>query len=157
MTTQSTETIIFNGKELDTYTLPLNEYPNLPKFCSITSLNRRGYCGTWEVRNNQLFLVKLFGHIAHPTKFETTYHSRYNFDTEEFEQFAKENPIPIEIDIKYLFPDTPSDGVLADWFTGDININQGEMIFRGYNNSYEKYLKLSFENGKLINEKIIGA
>ena len=154
MTTQSPETIILDGQKRITYNLPLDTYTPLPKFYAMTSVLWRGYRGTWEVRNKELYLLNLFGTIEHPIDTETTYHTRFNFETNEFEPFAKTKPKHLEIDIKNVFPDAPRDGVFASWFSGEINIPQGEIILRGLNNKYEDYLTLSFKNGILESQVV---
>ena len=147
MTSQAMETIIFEGQELSTYSQPLNSYPKLPKFYGLTTMLRRGYRGTWEVRGDRLYLISLYGNIEHPSQTVTTYHTRFNFETNDFEPFADTKPTHQEINLNYLFPDAVEGGVFADWFTGEIDICQGEMIFRAYHNQYEEYLTLKFENG----------
>lgn len=58
------------------------------------------------------------------------------------------------INLNYLFPQKSE--VFADWFSGEINIPQGEVMeySRLTPILYEKYIVLTFENGILIKEQL---
>lgn len=58
------------------------------------------------------------------------------------------------VNLNYLFPQKKE--VFADWFSGVINIPQGEVLeySRLTPISYEKYIVLTFENGVLVKEQL---
>jgi hypothetical protein len=77
----------------------------------------RNYIGTWEVKNNKLYLVSIYGRFK-----------------------LKESPI------------------FADWFTGVINIPQGEVlhyIHMGFATVYEREQHIKIENGVVMESTII--
>ncbi len=131
MTAQSSETIIYEDKEYGMAYEPLSDYlenlENPPFLYSPSTACWRGYYGTWEVKGDKLYLIKLIA----------------------FTEGWK------EADIEYIFPGQRE--AFADWFTGEIRIPQGELlsyIHQGYDSVYEKDIFLAFHKGILINERI---
>lgn len=131
MTAQTHETLIYNGEKLGMATLPLNDYLNTlsekPVFVSPHTANWRGYHGTWEIKNNMLFLIAFRG-------------------------FVKDGK---EVGLDYLFPGQTE--VFAYWFSDEVRIPQGEQlhyVHMGWESVYEKDLFLCFEKGKLINSRV---
>ncbi|GLB52785.1 hypothetical protein NBRC110019_18250 [Neptunitalea chrysea] len=63
MTAQAFEKIIFNGEEYDLATEPLEDYLNdsAISFDFLNTSLSRGYIGTWEVKENKLYLKDLEG------------------------------------------------------------------------------------------------
>lgn len=130
MTAQFREKLIYNGEEYGMAAEPL--YPYLEskdiKFESTSTACWRGYYGTWEIRNNKLFLVDLVAF--------TEEHKDVRFD--------------------YLFH--RQNEVFADWVTEEIRIPRGEMlqyIHMGYASIHEEDLFLNIQDGILINSRIV--
>jgi hypothetical protein len=95
-----------------------------PVFVSTNSWCWRGYVGSWEVKENSLFLIELKGHTTNL----------------------------VEITLDFLFPNQKR--VFAGWFTGEITIRHGRCKPMGYGlKVHEKYLYLTFKDGILIGEK----
>ncbi len=83
----------------------------------------RGYVGTWEIRNNELFLIELRAWV-----------DRFN-----------------EVGLDYLFPE--QNAVKAIWFSREVTIRGIEYEFSEnyYDKTmYEKDLVLKFEKGDVI-------
>lgn len=132
MTAQLHEQINFNGKTYGMASTPLSDYlknhADTPKFAYPHTACWRGYLGTWEIRNNRLFLIDLVCYI----KLEPL------------------NEI-IESDLSLLFPGKKV--VFAKWFTGVIRIPDGQIInyvHAGFASTYEEDLFVTFKNGILI-------
>lgn len=64
--------------------------------------------------------------------------------------------VDLKIHLEHVLSEACEDGLLfADWFTGNINFGQGNIILRGLNNRNEEYLLLLFENGVLVEEQFL--
>ena len=62
----------------------------------------------------------------------------------------------LKIPLENLLSEACEDGLIfAEWFTGNINFGQGDITLRGINNRYDKYLSLRFENGVLVEERVL--
>lgn len=131
MTAQFGEKLIYKGEELIMFSEPLNQYLMTRediRFMSPMTACWRGYFGTWEVKNNKLFLVDL-------------------------DAFTENRE---EVGLNYLFPE--HEEVFANWFTGKVRIPTGELLeyeHMGYGSTYENEIILQFQNGILISEKEI--
>ncbi|XHS79822.1 hypothetical protein ACFJGW_07530 [Burkholderiaceae bacterium UC74_6] len=93
----------------------LNEYP--------CSASWRGHAAFWEVRADQLVLVKL---VANPC-----------------------DERPKEIPLATFFPGNEGP-VTATWYTGELVLPRGKLVqYRhlGYASRYERYVILSVQNG----------
>lgn len=130
MTTQAGDILSYNGEKTTIATEPLKSYlenrSDVGFIFKSTSLVR-GYIGTWEIKNNQLYLISLLGFVDNNKK----------------------------VDLSYLFPNKTE--VFADWFSGDIRIPEGELLNKinlGYASIFEKDRILSFKEGILISETI---
>ncbi len=137
MTAQQHECIILNGESRGMATLPLTDYlknnKDIPKFIYPHTACWRGYLGTWEIKNDKLFLIELVCYT----------------------QLEALNEI-IESDISILFPDQKE--VFAKWFTGVLRIPDGKIInytHTGFASTYEEDLFITFKNGVLINYKTV--
>ena len=96
-------------------------------FISKSTALVRGYIGTWEIKNNQLYLISLLGFVENNKK----------------------------VDLNYLFPNKTE--VFADWFSGDIRIPEGELLNKinlGYASVFEKDRILTIKEGILISETV---
>lgn len=142
MTVQVKERIYYKGELRYTNDYPLDEYIKLfmleMKSKSITDIHKpvliykstacwRGYEGTWEIRDNKLYLI----------------------DLNDYPKSSR----PFGMDA--LFPNQTE--VFADWFTGEIRIPHGEIlisIFYGPDTHEENHI-LKFQDGYLIDSKIV--
>ncbi len=125
MTAQARERLLYQGEETWIATEPLQPFLQSRRDISLLSPSSaclRGYYGEWELRDNQLYLVRL-------TAFVDDYR---------------------EVDLSYLFPGKSR--VFAQWFSGEIRVPRGLMldfVHRGYESLYEKDEFLIFEAGVL--------
>jgi hypothetical protein len=155
LTHQNRETFIYKGEELQSYNQPLRSHPNLPEFLPPGSFCWRGYNGTWNIENGKLYLVDLYAHVAHPTEVNIKQRLRYDLERDDFFYETVHEPVAVKATLKDVFPEVGEDGLLADWFTGNINFGQGDITLRGIHNRYEEYLSLRFENGVLAEERVL--
>lgn len=131
MTAQRRERLLYKGEEIWMATVPLNQYIQNRddlKFICYSTACRRGYYGSWEIRDNKLFLIGLKAY------------------TEGYK----------EVGLNYLFPG--QEKVFADWFSGEIKIPQGEIlkyVHMEYASIFEKDLILKLEKGVVIDEILI--
>ena len=106
----------------DWFRNPYNKYkPN-----GTCSALWRGYRATWEVRDNELYLIKV--------------------DLDACSSKPREMPLDA------LFPGTTGP-VKATWYTGSLTVPLGkivEYVHMGYGSRYEGYLYLQVENGKVV-------
>jgi len=141
MTAQAGETIIYKGKKTWMATEPLREYLKTREdilFNSYSTACWRGYFGTWEIKQNKLYLIDL--------KANSEMHGEVGLDY----LFPKQKRNKI---LDYLF--SKRNKIFASWFTGEIRIPTGEMleyVHAGYASIYEKDLMLTFKEGILMNE-----
>ena len=134
-TAQIPDQIIIDGRTERLFTEPLQgafhinkrletnigEYMS-PGYCSASW---RGYVATWEVRNDELFLVKV---VVDPC--------------------SDKIPVPLN----KLFSDSTTH-IKAIWFTGILKVPQGKQIeyhHMGYESRYESYLYLEVEKGNVL-------
>jgi hypothetical protein len=155
LTHQNSETFIHKDEELQSYNQPLRSHPNLPEFLPLGSFCRRGYNGTWSIKNGKLYLVDLYAHVKHPTEVNIRQCLRYNLELDDFYYETVHEPVALKATLKDVFPEVGKDGLLADWFSGNINFGQGDIMLRGMHNRYDKYLSLRFENGALVDERVL--
>jgi hypothetical protein len=130
MTAQIMERIFYNEEEYGMACEPLGQYLEKKgiQFVGMMSSCWRGYVGTWELKNDRLYLIGLNG-------------------------LTSQNS---EVGLDFLFPGQSE--VFAEWFSGEIRIPQGEMLLyvhMEFASIYEKDLILQFENGVLTAERIV--
>ena len=132
MTAQAGEKIYYKGEWHSMATEPLRFYlDNLEKKPILRAPSTglwRGYVGSWEVKDDKLYLVSLvcFG-----------------------ENFEKKN-------MEYLFQDTKE--VFASWFSGKIRIPTGlllKYVHGGYESVYERDIFLEFKDGCYLSSETI--
>ena len=130
MTIQAGDILSYNGEKTTIATEPLKSYLETRSevgFIFKSTGLVRGYIGTWEIKNNQLYLISLLGFVDNNKK----------------------------VDLSYLFPNKTE--VFADWFSGDIRIPEGELLKKinlGYASVFEKDRILSFKEGIIIGETV---
>lgn len=124
---QIRDRLLLEGEEYPISTISLKESPWLDVKRYISSVKRfsacwRGYYSKWEIRGDHLILVDLT--IMWSGRSES-------------------------LEFSEIFPDCP-EGVLADWYSGEIEVPQGEELDLGHNYSmYQETLVLSFSRGVL--------
>ena len=134
-TAQIPETLVLDGNAKALFTNPLDpwlrEPGNAEKIKPYISPQRcsaswRGYAGTWEIKNEQLMLLKL---RSNPCS-------------------QQSNEIPLSV----LFPGQAAP-IVASWFSGRLTVPDGKQtkyIHMGYQSQYERYIHLQIEGGKVI-------
>ena len=129
---ENPEIVIIDGLEKSTYYEPLSEYINRERISFASNFNySRGYVSTWEIKLNRLYLIDLSGHI-------------------QKEGGSLNDTFKVGLD--YLFNEKK---IFAEWFSGEIVVNDGEIMEFSYRGSYPKFefeITLSFENGVLIKQ-----
>ena len=130
MTEQAKERLRYKGKTYRIIAEPLDPYLSKSnKRKDLISPNTacwRGYYGTWKIKYNKLYLVKLEAYIG------------------DYK----------EVGMDYFFPGGKE--VFADWFNGEIIIIDDDNILIGYafySHIMGDYLSLKFKNGELIESK----
>ena len=130
MTIQAGDILSYNGEKKTIATEPLKSYLETRSDVSFIFKSTalvRGYIGTWEIKNNQLYLISLLGFVDNNKK----------------------------VDLSYLFPNKTE--VFANWFSGDIRIPEGKLLEKinlGYESVFEKDRILTFNKGILISETV---
>jgi hypothetical protein len=138
MTAQAMERLILNGREVSIATEPLASYlsklKEKPPLVSPTTACWRGYYGTWEIKDNKLYLIKFEGYtLNHPDETELR-----------------------KVGIHYIFPTQTR--VFAKWYSGEIRIPEGNIIkyvHFGYESIFESDLLLEFKKGFLIGQRTV--
>jgi hypothetical protein len=106
-------------------------------FSGISSACYRGYCATWKIEDKNIYLLN----IESP-----------NSKKDETKDVVDE---PISA-MNMLFPGQTE--VFGDWVNGKIKIQSGKVlqfVNKGYESIYEKDIFLKFENGALVDEKVV--
>ena len=130
MTIQEGDILTYRGEKTTIATEPLKSYLDTRSdvgFIFKSTGLVRGYIGTWEIKNNQLYLISLLGFVENNKK----------------------------VDLNYLFPNKTE--VFADWFSGDIRIPEGELLNKinlGHALVFEKDRILTIKEGILISETV---
>ncbi|MFZ4726735.1 MAG: hypothetical protein ACOYMD_14975, partial [Paludibacter sp.] len=132
--------IFFNNSEHSLSCEPLSSYLYDNKieklFKVINTACYRGYYATWKIENNKIYLLNIESPL-----------------TLMKGKFEKEKPISA---MEKLFPGQTE--VFAYWVNGKLKIQSGELIeyvHMGYESVYDTDIFLKFENGVLIDEKIV--
>ena len=132
MTAQTPEILIIDGERHAMRAEPLEEYFALtghrPSFSWPSTACFRGYIGTWSIIDDRLYLVDFEGWRPDRSKMTLT----------------------------DLFPQH-SGKVLADWFSGKVELPTGKLlhyIHLGYASIYEKDIILKFRNGVLLSRRM---
>jgi len=152
MTFQTSEQFLYQGKKLLSNNCPLAMHPHTPEFLTVTSMCRRGYNGTWRIKDDQLFLIKLDAYIKHPTAVHGRSVLNLDDESDDFCFKIVDEPMAVNANLIDVFPEAKDGQLFADWFSGDINFGQGKGEDQGMASAYPKYLTLSFEKGILIKE-----
>jgi len=133
-TDQMSEILMYEGKVKPLLSEPLEPYfneqphPRLKNTtCNgISTNNWRGYVGTWEIKENVLYLIKLVKGNCSGN--------------------------PPEIPLTKIFPTQPAP-IKATWFSGTLKVPFGKSLYSGL--MYEKELLFMVENGVIISKKLV--
>ncbi len=101
--------------------------------------NYRGYVGIWEIKDSTLWLNDVKITKAIPKK-----RRRYDWITLSRHYEVTGNTVPVK----------------AEWFSGAIQVPKGaleEYIHMGYASTYEKYLLITFDKGKIVSTDMLTA
>lgn len=138
MTALMPEILLYKGQKLALCDQPL--YPYLtklpkarrPKFAACSTACRRGYVGTWEIRDGWLYLISIEGSLETPDGFP-------------------------DATLKTAFP-WVKETLLAKWFSETVRCPEGRMLsyaHAGYASEYERDRMFYFEKGQLIEEFVV--
>ena len=136
-TAQFPEILIYEGEKVGIYSEPLEQYfnkdhPKPLKWMQATcSAIWRGYLGTWEIKNDKLYLIKVV-------------------------EGGCGNDSP-EIPLSKFFPGKKSP-IFAEWYTGTLVVPEGKVlnyVHMGYQTTYEKELHIKIIKGKVVGKKTI--
>lgn len=142
MTAQAYEFLIHRGMRHLMACDPLYDYlkrwpkAKRPKFTVWSTGNYRGYIGTWEIRNNFLYLIDI---------------------TSEGELYLPSGGTT-KTSMATMFPKLKEGVLRADWFSDEIRCPEGGMTcyrHAGYGSEYERDRIFSFHKGELIGETLI--
>jgi hypothetical protein len=125
MTAQISERLVYRGETHAMCAEPLAQYFRLagenPGFQPSSTMLWRGYIGTWEIRDDRLYLIGLDAKLrdGSPASLET------------------------------VFPGFP-ERVFAHWFNGQLRLPRGELlkyVHMGWGSQYEEDLFLEVSRG----------
>jgi hypothetical protein len=132
MTAQFSEILRYKGEEVTLFTNPLEPYFSKngikPPFISPHTALWRGYVGTWEIKEERLYLVNLECYLPDNKKGA----------------------------LSTLFPDYPG-RVFAHWYSGTLRIPKGERlkyVHGGYGSIYEKDHFIDIYKGVVTESRI---
>jgi len=157
MTAQVGDKVIYKGEKYGMQSEPLRDYLETRKdikFAAPSTACWRGYYGTWEIREDKLYLIGLRAFIDSYGWWDMPI-------LRSLRKLLKRTgyriiyPTLIEVGVSYLFP--KNEFVFASWYSGLIVIPQGKMLeyaHVGYASTFEKDLVLRFENGILVSEEV---
>jgi hypothetical protein len=133
-TAQFPDKIIYNGREYDLHTNPMEDYfkkfpDKKPKTGIVSSALWRGYVATFEVSDNQLFLKDI-----------------------QIEVRKKDSDKPFETEWKSFLAEIVSGDkkMKIDWFSGILVLPVGKIVqyvHMGYASTYENYILLEIAGG----------
>jgi len=135
MCNQHRERLFYEGIERGMENEPLGVYFRYagikPVFNWGSTALYRGYIGTWEIADQRLYLIGLKGNLRK-------------------DRLAGGEPV----NVGTFFPDHP-DRVFAHWYSGTIELPQGEILERdGWMTTYEQDLLIRLKKGIVINTEV---
>jgi hypothetical protein len=132
MTAQVSERLLYEGQAVPLRSTPLASYlkqgGKQGAFQSTSTANWRGYVGSWEIADNQLYLVGLSGTLKDGTA----------------------------ANVATVFPKS-AERVFARWYSGALRIPQGallEYVHAGFGSRYERELLLNIEEGVVMSTSV---
>ena len=145
MTNQAPETIIYEGVKYDLRGYALEQHKPKIEFHPVGSFCWRGYRGTWEIRDEKLYLVNLIAWRHDPNSRRMVPQIRVD-ENADFYMGEREEFDFLELALQDIFPESPAEGVFADWFTGELAIPIDE---RDEDGQHQLYRVFDFTNGEL--------
>lgn len=137
MAAQLPDWITINGAYRDLYSNPLEQYWTRfgkRRQAFYPTLNcTRGYIASWEVQDNQLFLLGIDGN----------YERRSILFGKKLKRFT----------LKTLFPNVKQKRVKADWFSGKLRVPDGKMTHyehSHYDSRFEREIIITIHKGDLL-------
>lgn len=127
MTTQTNDTVIYQGEVAALQEAPFDLHPSKPKFHLIVSSNIRGYNATWLICYDRLFLIDLKG-------FAISSLGDHRMDMERIAQTG-------HVTMESFFPGR-SGPVHASWYSGVLTIGHGQI----YGRIDDEWLHFEFED-----------
>ena len=157
MTAQTSDSLKLEGKRYSLFAKPLGSYfekhPPQPNFVAKNTVNWSGYTASWEIRDDQLYLIGLSGAICTREPHEGGKKSSWC-------PVGHHGPCVIEeVGLGDLF-DSPAEKILADWVTDEFRLPAGKMVeyvHAGFGSKFERYLMINIENGVVNGTRIIGS
>jgi hypothetical protein len=142
MAAQQPDRIVIDGVTQQLYSNPLEEYWNQskkkrPQFVAHAYCDR-GYIATWEIRNNQLYLIEVEAIFFHHSFLSGKKKLRFSIQT--------------------MFSNYNGQGVLAQWYTGKLRVPTGRMrwyVHEGYESRFDKETIISIEHGSIVKKVIL--
>ncbi|MDD2244889.1 MAG: hypothetical protein PHR13_09805 [Dysgonamonadaceae bacterium] len=139
-TAQESDQLIYNGKMYSLSSNPLESYfekypDKRPRPEVMTSSLWRGYVATFEIRDSMLYVKDI---------------SVQYLDNSD----KKNRDVKWKSVLKEVFPKQKE--IKVDWLTGLLVLPYGELVnyvHMGYGSTYENYILLEFNSGRLKNEK----
>jgi hypothetical protein len=159
---QEAEILIYKEGQYTLRSLPLasyfKSYPVPPALSSYftwcSAANYRGYQGTWEIKGDSLYLVRLEKGCRPRTVLQTGKSSK-NTEKNDGLRAAKQRDSEIPLTELFSGQETP---IKAAWYSGQLCIPQGKYIcnhYSGWGKEYSNKLLLSVENGVVTNKRVI--
>jgi hypothetical protein len=171
MSAQVHEILIYKGEEHLMASDPFAQFllkKNIKiKLRSFSTGCLRGYLGKWEIKDNKLYFIDFQGQafIGDLKQFPEEIERAKEFyrkirvpnKTDKSSDQIELSPTQIvSLSIKTFFVD--QEIIFADWFSGIIRLQTGKFLFpgsTGFTSIYEEDVFLKFENGNLIDSKIV--
>lgn len=131
MTAQVSEALRYEGQDGHMLSLPLEDYFSMsayhPPFRAPHTANWRGYVGSWEIRNDHLYLIGLRGRLEDGT----------------------------EVTLDTIFPGF-GERVFAHWFSGTLRVPEGDLAHyehMGFGSKYAIEVFLQLEQGIVVGKR----
>jgi hypothetical protein len=138
MTAQIPEILLHRGQRFSLCEQPLYGYlgrlpkARRPNFARTSTACHRGYVGTWEIREDQLYLVAIEGFMWTP---------------EGVVEARLESALP-----------WVKGGLAAKWFSGRVRCPEGRLVsyvHNAYASTYERDRIFDFDHGRLVQEWLV--
>lgn len=132
MTAQFTNNIFFEGREYSLASDPLKPYLEAKDITIEGYISGcwNGYISDWDIIDNKLYLIDVS-----PC-----------YTDEEGERIMS---------MQYLFPG--QDSVFAKWFSGELTIQNGELlnyVHMGYESTYEEHIYIKIKDGVVVDTRV---
>ena len=160
-TAQFSDYLILNGKKYSLHSNPLEEYfeeypDNRPETSGRCSALWRGYVATFEIKNKKLVLndIKI---MIDSNKWKSAKREFFEKDkTKDDDEYYKEDYKEVKLTwYQEVIAEFTQKEFVVDWFTGVLVLPYGKIInyvHMGYASTFENYILLEIDEGKLIKE-----